>query len=326
MKICIIGCSGHFAAALQHGLARGLCAVQAVSAAGDGENTFPLESMAKRLHVPFYHDWREMLRKERLELAVVDSRYDMHAAIAGECLARGLHVYCEKPLATDLSDLDSLRAAWNASGKALGGMFSLRYCSWFLAVQQAIRAGEIGDVRMVHGQKSYRLGERPVFFRDRQRFGGLIPWVAIHAIDWALALGGHCQYVSGMHSAVGNHGYGDLEVGATVQMRLENDVLATVSADYFRPNGSARHDDDRLRVTGSRGVLEARDGRVYLENDLPKRELPLPEAEDSFCEFLAAIANGTHFAWGRDALESTYVSLLARQAADSNATLAVFPR
>ncbi|MDD6883848.1 MAG: hypothetical protein PUD50_09090, partial [Eubacteriales bacterium] len=85
-------------------------------------------------------------------------------------------------------------------------------------------------------------------------------------------------------------------------------------------------DDDRLRVTGSRGVLEARDGRVYLENDLPKRELPLPEAEDSFCEFLAAIANGTHFAWGRDALESTYVSLLARQAADSNATLAVFPR
>ena len=46
MKICIIGCSGHFAAALQHGLARGLCAVQAASAAGDGENTFPLEAMA----------------------------------------------------------------------------------------------------------------------------------------------------------------------------------------------------------------------------------------------------------------------------------------
>jgi len=297
MKIGIIGCSGHWGQAKAW--------ASAAADARDGEDTSPLRA----LNVPYYANWRDML--DNIDVAVVDSRYDMHAAIAMECLRRGKHVYCEKPLATKTRDLDELERTWRASGMALGGMFNLRYCGWFLALQTAIEDGEIGEIRLMHGQKSYRLGHRPAFYGIHEQFGGLIPWVAIHAIDWILTLGGRCTDVTARQSRKYNAGNGDLEVSAVMQMTLENEVLATVSADYFRPLGSARHDDDRLRVTGTRGMLEALNGEVYLENGQPRRRLSVGPDLNPFAVFLDAIERGGAEELACRAIESTRVALKA---------------
>ena len=321
MRVGIIGCAGHYRFAVESAQQHKTCEIAALASPGDGTNDTALRELAAELRIPFYEDWRQMLDTEALDLVEVDNRYDLHAACAIECLQRGLHVYCEKPLATTLDDLDRLRAAWLASGKALGGMFNLRWTSWFLAVQQAIEAGEIGEVRLIHGQKSYKFGVRPDFYRERAKYGGTIPWVAIHALDWCLALGGHCHRVSALQSARGNHDHGELEMTALIQMELDNEVFASVSADFLRPTGGARHDDDRIRVTGTRGMIEVKDGVAWLENDLPRRALPLPPPGDPFGAFVRAIASKTDQSFAEQALESTRISLLAREAADQRRTL-----
>ena len=122
---------------------------------------------------------------------------------------------------------------------------------------------------------------------------------------------------SASQSAACNNGQGELESSAALLMRLENQVIATVTADYFRPSGSARHDDDRLRVTGTRGMLEAIDHRVYLENETSRRELELPPQSDQFAAFIQDIGTTRAEKWARDALRSSRVSLLARQSGDS---------
>ena len=71
-------------------------------------------------------------------------------------------------------------------------------------------------------------------------------------------------------------------------------------------------------MTGTKGMLEAVDGRVWLENDAPRRELPLPEAADCFGDFLRAILAGEDPVWAERALEATRVSLLARMSADTS--------
>ena len=321
MNVGIIGCAGHYRFAVESADRNHPCVIRALAAPGDGTDDSALRSLAWERDIPFYADWREMLEKEDLDIVEVDNRYDRHADVAGECLRRGFHIYCEKPLATTPDDLNALRAAWLASGQALGGMFNLRWSPWFLGVQRAIGQGEIGEVRLIHGQKSYKFGKRPEFFRQRACYGGMIPWVAIHALDWCLALGGKCRSVSALQSARANRGHGEMEMTAVLQMELETEVLATVSADFLRPAGGARHDDDRIRVTGTRGMIEVIDGVAWLENDLPRRAIPLPEPGDPFGEFLRAIAAGTERTFGEDALESTRVALLAREAGDRHTTL-----
>ena len=314
MKIAFIGGSGHYGLALPAiqaredlrvvGLAKG-CAQEDVTGA------------ARNLPgVPVDEDYRAMLDREQPDLAVVNPWYCQNAEVAAECLKRGMDVFCEKPLATTLDDLEMLEKAWRESGRALAGMFNLRGAPWFLAIRRAIEAGEIGEVRLLHGQKSYRMGVRPEFYHTRALYGGMLPWVGIHAIDWTLQLGGACYWLSASQSRLYNRGQGELESSAALLMRLDNEVIATVTADYFRPDGSARHDDDRLRVTGTKGMLEAIDGRVYLENEQPRRELELPEAEDQFAAFLDAIQAGKAQGLAESAFASSRVSLLGRQSGD----------
>lgn len=314
MKIVFIGGSGHYGFALPTMAARP--DLQAVGLA-KGCPQEDLTNLARCLPgLTPDEDYRVLLDREKPDLAVVSPWYCLNSQVAIECLSRGVHVFCEKPLATTLDDLAALTACWKQSGRALGAMFNLRGAPWFLAIRQAIEAGEIGTVRLLHGQKSYRMGVREEFFHRRELYGGMLPWVGIHAIDWVLQLGGRCEWLSASQSRLYNRGQGELETSAALLMRLENQVIATVTADYLRPDGSARHDDDRLRVTGTRGMLEAVDGRVYLENEQPRRELELPPAQDQFAAFLDAIASGSTEEWGASALESSRVSLLARLSGD----------
>lgn len=315
MKAVVIGGSGHF-----HLLRQAMDAGYPVEllALAPGRPEEDLSAVEEAFPgVRQVRDWRETL-STGAELAVVNPWFCDAGEIAAVCLEAGLHVYCEKPLSTTWAGLERLERAWKNSGKALGGMFNYRHAPWFLAMEQAVLQGEIGEIRQIHAQKSYRMGERPDFYRNRDTFGGLIPWVAVHAIDWACAFGGDCRWVCASHSRRENRGHGEMEVSSGILMGMEQERIATVTADYFRPDASARHDDDRLRLTGTQGMLEARDGRVYLENHRQRRELSLPRGESAFQKFWEAACSGQAREMGRRALYATRVALAARDSADAD--------
>ena len=47
-----------------------------------------------------------------------------------------------------------------------------------------MRDGTVGQIRLMNAQKSYKLGRRNEFYKIRSTYGGTIPWVGSHAIDW----------------------------------------------------------------------------------------------------------------------------------------------
>ena len=84
---------------------------------------------------------------------------------------------------------------------------------------------------------------------------------------------------------------------------LENGASAVVHADYLRPAKAATHGDDRLRIAGSRGVVEVRDGRCRLvtegepERDITDDVTVRPVHE----ELLAALRGESREFYGTDA-------------------------
>lgn len=318
MRFAIIGCTGHVGYAFDTMQRREDFTLTAVAPGNPGESFDGFAAaMKKRNPAPaVYDDWRRLLDHETIDVAVVGPWCAYNAEISMECLKRGVHVYSEKPLAVDMESLNALEAVWKASGCSLDGMFGLRYCPWFLAVRAAVEAGEIGQVRQLHGQKSYKMGTRGPMYFDQKLYGGILSWVGIHAADWVTQLGGECVWAQGLHSARENRGHGGMETSSAALMQLQSGVIATVTADFFRPDGSARHDDDRLRVTGTKGMIEAFDGRVFLENDQPKRELVLPEAPAPMDDFLNSIGTPRAEELGRMAISVTRAVLMARDAAN----------
>lgn len=282
VKIAIVGGSGHYRYALNElknhtflGIAPGII----------GEDLSKLKaSLAKKeMEAPVFDDWKKLVKDA--DVVVVNTRPDKNAIVSAYCLERGICVFSEKPLAVTMEQLERLGDAAEKSKGRISAMFGIRYSGWYRTVKNTLP--QIGQIRLINAQKSYKLGTRPDFYKNKATFGGLIPWVAIHGLDWILDLTGAKVTAIAADTNNGfNSGNGDLEMTALCQLQLEGGILASVSADFFRPEGAPTHDDDRIRVVGTEGILEYMNGKVTLTDKNGITELPLLESEDVFRLFL----------------------------------------
>ena len=73
-----------------------------------------------------------------VEVIVVATPHDTHADLTARALAAGRHVWCEKPLALTLDQLDAVEKAWRGSGRQLAVGFNRRWSPAIEAAQQAL--------------------------------------------------------------------------------------------------------------------------------------------------------------------------------------------
>lgn len=315
MRICVFGAAGHYnyvAEALEMEASLEVCGIATAGEPG-------IESLRKAFpSAREYETLEAMLEGEHPDLVAVTPEFYRTAGAVIISLASGAHVFADKPLALEETELNEVEEVWRESGKAMGAMFGICNSAWYRTMQAAVQKGEIGEIRLLHGQKSYKLGSRPAFYKNRKTFGGLIPWVGIHALDWIMQFGGRPDTIYASASNRHNSNHGDLEVSASLLLTFENGAIGTVSADYFRPAGSERHDDDRLRLTGTRGMIEAIHQKVYLENEGSRRELELLPSTNCFLDFVRHIQSGTAREDALRALRVTRTALRARKASDEN--------
>ena len=100
-----------------------------------------------------YTDYREMMDREKLDAVAVVTNDNMHAQISIAAARRGLHVLCEKPLATNLADAKRMLAAVKRAGATNMVNFSYRDSSGVQQAAKVIAKGAIG--RIIHVEASY---------------------------------------------------------------------------------------------------------------------------------------------------------------------------
>lgn len=325
LKVCIIGASGHYGYVLEE-----LSEDFEISAIAPGvlnedvsHLLFKLERLSLKPRV--YENYSEMLRLEKPDVVVINTHFYMNGRILQEVLQMGIHAFVEKPIATNLKDLERIQELHSLLKKEVrfAAMFGLRYKAWFLTAKHIVESGAIGDIRLMNAQKSYKLGERPAFFRKRETFGGTLAWVGIHAIDWIHWISNK-RFVSvcALHSRMANRNHAELEVTGACLFELEQEVIATVSVDYLRPEGAETHDDDRLRIVGTKGVLEVAEGRVKLIDEDGTRFVPLTEGGRIFKDFLNCVLGKNEcMVSEQQSIYATYIALKAIEAADNHTTI-----
>jgi predicted dehydrogenase len=269
-----------------------------------------------------FDNYRQMLEQSDLDIVGVCRPYHLNAEASIAAANCGTHIVSEKPVATTESDLEALENAILETGVRLTAMFGMRLLPAFKAAKAAVEEGQIGEPLLATAQKSYKFGTRPDFFRNRETYGGTIPWVAIHAVDYTRWITGmEFTKVGAIQGNLSHPDYPGCEDQGGIMFQLSNGGTALVNFDYLRPDSAQGHGDDRLRIAGSEGVLEITNlghQTEVIQTNTGPRILEMDEETDFLVDFVQDLKGiSPHVIEPDEAIHVTRICLEARRAADS---------
>lgn len=241
-----------------------------------------------------YTDYRRMLDSEKLDMVSVCNPNGPRAQAILACLERKVHIIAEKPLALTRSDLEKIRKSLAAAGTKLSTLLPMRFDSSYMALHKY--APEIGEIINITSQKSYKAGNRVAWMKKQETYGGTIPWIGIHMIDlMRFTSRREMTEAFSYRAQIGAPpGIGEMENTTGSLFRLDNGGVATLHMDYCRPESASTHGDDRLRLAGTKGVLEymaATGVTLMAEGKKPEVIRDLPAKQSVFLDFLDHVYN-----------------------------------
>lgn len=208
--------------------------------------------LAARCGIPSVVDSSaEILENPAIDAVLICSSTNTHAALIVQAAAAGKHIFCEKPIAHSLPEIDHALAAVRQAGVKLQIGFNRRFDSNFARVRQAITSGEVGDIRMMHIISRDPAPPPLPYIRVS---GGMFMDMTIHDFDMArFLIGDEVEeiYTSGgvmVDPEIGSAG--DLDT-AVMLLRFRNGVIGTI--DNCRQ--AAYGYDQRVEILGSQGKI-----------------------------------------------------------------------
>ena len=208
--------------------------------------------LATRLHVPTAAaEARVIFEDPAIEAVAICSSTDTHAAFIIEAARAGKHIFCEKPIAYDLAQIDAALAAVAEAGVKLQIGFNRRFDPNFRKVRQTVAEGKIGAPHIL------RITSRdpaPPPIEYVKVSGGMFFDMTIHDFDMArYLLGSEVEevYAAGgvlVDPAIG--AAGDVDT-AVITLRFANGALGVIDNSRKAIYGY----DQRAEVFGSGGMI-----------------------------------------------------------------------
>jgi myo-inositol 2-dehydrogenase/D-chiro-inositol 1-dehydrogenase len=212
------------------------------------------QTLATELGVPAaYEDHRQVLEDERVDAVLICSSTDTHARFIEEAAGAGKQVFCEKPIALDLDEIDRALAAVEEAGVKLMIGFNRRFDPDFARVREIVAAGEVGQPHILRITSRDPAPPPAEYVRVS---GGIFVDMTIHDFDMArFLMGGDVEEVYAaagvlVDPAIGEAG--DVDT-AVITLRFAGGALGVIDNSREAVYGY----DQRVEVFGSGGCVAA---------------------------------------------------------------------
>ena len=258
LRYGIIGCGK-----IQRNHAQAARAVDGLELVGVSDvDDAKLQAAASEWSVPGYSDFRELLAAG-VDAVGICLPHHLHAPVCAEVAAAGVHVLCEKPLATSLEECDEIIATCESAGVQLGVVFQHRFNENSQLLRRLLDSGELG--RPILGTALFQYYKSPTdtaYFQGsgwrgtwEREGGGVLNTHAVHAVDLVCWLLGTVVDSRGEIATLTH----DTEVEDTgvALLRFESGALATVAASM---SVGAKF-ESRISISGTKGVATLTDSR-----------------------------------------------------------------
>lgn len=194
-----------------------------------------------------------LLSDSSIDAVLICSSTDTHAQFIVDAARAGKHIFCEKPIAFDLKEIDQALEAVEQAGVKLQIGFNRRFDANAQRIKQGIKDGEVGKLRRLH---IISRDPSPPPIEYVLRSGGMFVDMTIHDFDMARFLMG-CEAteiytVAGVMVDPEIGKAGDVDT-AVITMKFENGAIVTIDNSREAAYGY----DQRMEVFGSAGSLES---------------------------------------------------------------------
>lgn len=156
-KTALIGSGWWGMNILREALASGQCEAVALCDVDENQLATALTELRKLTSdsPKIYHDYRELLAKEKPDIAIVATPDHWHPLIAIEAMKTGAHVYVEKPIGHTINEGKAMVKAARATGKTVQVGTHRRVSPHNKSGMEFLKSGKMGKISMVRAFVHY---------------------------------------------------------------------------------------------------------------------------------------------------------------------------
>jgi len=214
------------------------------------------EAAAEKYNLPkFTGDAMDVINDPDVEAVWICSPSQFHAEQIMACAAAGKHVFCEKPIATNIEETIEAINACNEAGVKLMTALQRRFDPNFARIKQALLKGEVGEPIVI---KLCSRDPAPPPFEYVKGGGGIFKDMMVHDLDMARFLmdsepveilaQGSCNIDKSIEVLPGPEAYDT----AFCVIRFANGKEAIIDVCRQAPYGY----DQRAEVLGSKAMIQ----------------------------------------------------------------------
>ncbi|MGI2292996.1 Gfo/Idh/MocA family protein [Paenibacillus sp. GXUN7292] len=215
-----------------------------------------LAAACERFGAKGYSHIEHMLEQEQLDVLIVATPDYLHKAPVLAAASKGVHILVEKPFSTSLEEAEIMYSAVQKSGIKCMVAFENRWNSPFVAVQEAIRQGEIGRVLTMNSRLNDTIYVPTKMLKWSQ--GSSPGWFLLpHSIDLALWFKGVKPvkvFAAGSKGKLAGMGI-DTYDSIQAIISFEDGTHSSFTTSWVLPESMPMIYDFKYEIIGSDGAL-----------------------------------------------------------------------
>ena len=213
------------------------------------------KAFQEKYHAPyFYTDYREMLKREDIDVVCICTPSGLHGDMAIDAADAGKHVFCEKPMDIHADKMTRMIDTCRKDKVKLGCVFQRRLMKEAIATKKALESGEFGKIVLADAYlKYYRsqeyynsAGWRGTWDLDG---GGALMNQGVHGIDMIQWLAGDVESVFARCETLARHI--DVEDTALALLKFKSGAVGVIEGT----TSVYPAQDTRFEVHGENGSI-----------------------------------------------------------------------
>ncbi|MED3932218.1 Gfo/Idh/MocA family oxidoreductase [Priestia megaterium] len=229
-------------------------------------NTERANSVAQQYGVKAYTNYEELLASSTVEAVSVCTPNYLHAPISVAALNSGVHVLCEKPMATSEEEAKAMIEAAKINGKKLMIGHNQRFVASHQKARELIEKGEIGKIYSFRtafghgGPEGWSVdGKDSWFFKKDEAFIGAMGDLGVHKTDMLRYILNEEIVEVGAFVESNAKDFANVDDNAVCVLKTESGIIGTLAASWAY-NGK---EDNSTIVYGEKGILRLEDDPTY---------------------------------------------------------------
>lgn len=221
--------------------------------------------VAEKFGAKAYTNYEELLNDGAVDAVSVCTPNYLHAPISIAALHAGVHVLCEKPMATSKQEAEAMISAAKESGKKLMIAHNQRFVPSHQRARKLIESGEIGKIYSFRtafghgGPEGWSVdGKESWFFQKEKAFVGAMGDLGVHKTDLMRYLLGEEIIEVGSFVETSAKDFADVDDSAVCILKTKSGIIGTLAASW----AYVSKEDNSTIIYGEKAILRLEDDPV----------------------------------------------------------------